>query len=281
MHTKQAFLKYGYLQLPAVFSEQEVLALRERIEQYGSEGRIIQTSEVLKDAILRRVIENAELRSVVQKIFGEEIVYYPSVHVQKNSFTQSSNRYLSGLHIDASEELNSASLALVNQLPTWVNVGVYMQDWYNGGFGGGILIVPKSHLLIKFLSRFPYGNRIANFTIKALRRLPILFTSIVKTNAGDVIIFDNRLIHASFLGPNAKKKISRSKNPYQNSISSLPTEHRKYAFYWFASPRRNWGHVIEHNFLSRVKSPDQVFEKDAFDYQAFKQSKYQVDWEER
>ncbi|MDG4720119.1 MULTISPECIES: phytanoyl-CoA dioxygenase family protein [Thalassospira] len=281
MTYREDFIKNGYVTIKSAFSKSEYQHLRKTILSYDKGKRIIQPNNVISDQHLNKVLNNKQIKDALINIFQEEVLYYPNIHIQMNSFTQSAHHSMSGLHIDASSELTSRRCALTDTLPRWVNIGVYLQDWNNGGYGGGIMILPQTHKLIRFLCRWEWGAKLSNFIVRLLRRAPDFCGKTIPSNSGDVIIFDNRLMHASLLGKKAKAMLLPSHEPHQNKIDAIPEHYRKYAFYWFAGPQRWWEEVIEFNFYARVLSDDQVFSEDAFNYQTFKQAQHTQDWQQQ
>jgi hypothetical protein len=162
--------------------------------------------------------------NMLKQVLGENLCYYPDLHVQHNMFGYP------GWHTDS----NSEGYAKYLQVPDYkfAKCGIYLQD-DTLDWGGGIKLLPKGHkfsvmtgepridLRVRRLLDFCSVNY--SFPIKPLS---------VDTKAGDMLIFDSRLLHASTI---PQKVGDLKKKSGKNHIQGLSKEHEKIVVYWDAS----------------------------------------------
>lgn len=251
-----AFKELGAVLLPQVLAPDEVVTIRQRLLEAES-SRVIQLPDILDFSFFESVFLNHRILDGAKHIFGEELVLFPSFQLQRNSFTNSrAKRSGSGWHVDASAEAELGVDYLFQRSEAWANIGVYLQDATNAGYGGGISIIPGSHKLYQLLSfNRPLARSALSVILKVLRRIDFdRFGWCVPIEPGDAVLFDCRLIHSSIpCLPQLLSEEDFNKNSaYQAFVTSVPRKNEKLVFYSFCSSVDLEREIMSHNFLRRV-----------------------------
>lgn len=250
------FFRRGFVLVDSRLSDGYLSELKDQLCKLHRGSRLLQLPE-LAEAELAKIICNDELLCALSEIFGEDIVYFPSLHSQYNSFTQKkSGKKRRGIHIDAAKELLNSPHYMKDQVPAWVNIGFYFQDFLNDGYGGGISAIIGGHRIIRgMIKRFGVrGGVLADFFLRLIQRAcPEILIQEVKSKKGMFIIFDNRLPHASIVGPKIYELLKGKSGRAQTFIDAIPRENTKVAIYWFAGKKRLTKEIVENNFVSRLE----------------------------
>ena len=227
MSLRNEYKKNGYIILKSIFNSNEIKIIREYIEnkfelQKNPNLRNITSDNIINDKNLFQIFFEKEIVNNLKIIFENDLTYIPDFVIQINSFGQKNNSYKPGWHVDSASEKNATYL--LNDDYDFAKMGIFLQD-NTLDFGGGILLAPKAHkIYFKFLpSRLVlFIKKIQDKIFSKIRGKSIL------SEAGDVIIFDSRIPHASAL-PNLNKNIKQSIEE-KNKIDGLG-DNSKYVFY--------------------------------------------------
>jgi ectoine hydroxylase-related dioxygenase (phytanoyl-CoA dioxygenase family) len=119
----------------------------------------------------------------------DRLVLYPNLTVRANAATD--------WHIDAAF---TGELAGLQPHPDFLQCAVYLQD-NPPGEGGGIDVVPRSHVRLQADGSEYAPAASLNIEVQARR---------VESSAGDLVVWDARLLHRSSLriGPAARDKLA-------------------------------------------------------------------------
>jgi hypothetical protein len=249
------FISDGYVLLKSEVDAEKIEALKWIIIERHRNKRLLQGADLLKVPGVEALLFDGKVVALLKSIYGK-VTYFPSTHSQYNSFTQKKAGSKSrGLHIDGSEELELKCSYMNGIIPPWVNIGFYFQDAHNGGYGGGIAALKGSHKAIRALQKFfpRSSGRIFKWIMKILERLlPDALIPNVDTKKGDIIVFDNRLLHCSIPGEKIATKFTATADRGQSFISDIPIMHSKLAIYWFAGDAKLKKTIVKNNFEARV-----------------------------
>jgi hypothetical protein len=275
--------KYGAQLLGGVLGRDDVRQLRDAIDQANFKTRVVTAPEILGDPLfIEKIFLNEAVIETLDRIFGGKPVLFPSFQLQRNSYTQANlSRVGSGLHIDSVEEVAKRYPYMGTRTPPWVNVGCFLQDHDNDGWGGGIAIIPGTHRLFQYAVKLPVlCRKVSSALVSVARRYyPDSLLRIVPTMPGDVVIFDGRLLHASVAGPKIVGLNKKSSGPYQTYVDVIPPDNRKYVFYWFAGKDHLKEAIFANNFRSRAdKLDDAYYEGGGFNYKKIVQLSYPKDY---
>ena len=168
----------------------------------------------------------------------------PFFHIQRNYHVNTIKNL--GWHRDCGGELiyDYCNNILNKSNYYFAKVGIYLQD--NNDFGGGVDLIPRTHLYIKkenYFLRKLQGLRV-NIINKIFNIFPwfykiigenffmrILKGKIMPTLKGDCVFFDSRLVHrGSLIDKKNLKHIQFSKEDEYHA-SNIPKEKIKYSFY--------------------------------------------------
>lgn len=234
-----SFAKFGFVIIRGLLSPQEVEKLREFIQEkipLHGQKKCMSSYDTYQYSELYLLQFEERAVNMLKQVLGENLCYYPDLHVQHNMFG-----YPWGWHTDA----NSEGYAKYLQDPDYkmAKCGIYLQN-NTVEWGGGIELLPKGHKLsvmtgvpridLKIRRFLDFCSTKFSFPIKPLR---------VDTKAGDMLIFDTRLLHASTL----PQKIDELKRvPGDNQFLGIPREHEKIVVYWDASNSKMKKDFLEH-----------------------------------
>jgi hypothetical protein len=249
----ESFTKYGFVIIRDLLSPQMVEKLRAFIQKkmalLGHKRQMISCQTYLFPELYLLQFEERAV-NMLKKVLGENLCYFPDLTVQHNMFGYP------GWHMDS----NSEGYAKYLQAPDYkfAKCGIYLQD-DTLGWGGGIKVLPKGHKLSTMTGAPRIDLRVRrlldfcsikySFPIKPLR---------VDTKAGDMLIFDSRLLHASTI----PQKIDELKKVLDdNHFLGIPREHEKIVVYWDASNSKMKNDFLK-NATKRAKkeeSGDELF----------------------
>jgi hypothetical protein len=245
MSIKKLFNKNGFIHLKKILNEEQVLNLRKKIiidlpENFQGNLGI---DYILKVPELAALQFNENILKVLNEICNENIYYINDLNLQVNNANNKDRK--NGWHIDANSEVARFVNYLFGDKYNFFKIGIYLQD--NSAFyGGGIDIELKGHKSFRsFRSNklnylFYYFDR---FFIKFFRKKIIL-----PIEAGDCIIFDSRLPHAS-----STHKVNKD---------IIPNQFKKITLYWNVAGNLNDAEFFIENSMIRalkIKGPREIF----------------------
>lgn len=218
------FKKYGFCVVRNVLTKDEVLALRifldDKFNSKEPGTRALLAMEVLENQLLFSIPFKQKIVDSLKKALGHDLCYFTDYQLMRN--------IAGDWHIDGASELYKPYFMKDDY--KFAKCGVFLQS-SNEGWGGSIVIAPKGHkfylnkLLKNGLLKILLKNFINKFQVKYLQR-------VVHVEPGDMIFFDSRLPHKSqWPSSENMRLVSIHSN---GTISGVPPEHTKYAFYWNA-----------------------------------------------
>jgi len=222
----QSFTEFGFVIIKGLLSPREVEKLRLFIQAklafHGHDRKMNSYQTFLYPELYLLQFEERAVK-MLKTVLGENLCYYPDLHVHHNMFGHP------GWHMDSNSEGHAKYLQSSDY--KFAKCGIYLQD-NTLDWGGGIKLLPKGHKLSIMtgvpridlrLRRFlDYCSVNYSFPIKPLN---------VDTKAGDMLIFDSRLLHASTL----PKRMAELKRVNGNQLLGIPQESEKIVVYWDAS----------------------------------------------
>jgi len=232
------FMRNGYVVIPGLLSQEEVRAIRNRLDVEFSElekksgGGWIETLPPTLTISRPYIYETALRENIVatlRMILEPNYTMFPDLEVHRSLFAFGHTKlpskigFKGGWHDDAGSE--GFQDYLVDPAYKFVKCGIYLQD-NTVEFGGGIDIVEGSH-------RFPFrtGNNRLDFKIrKVSQKLGILFKSkTVNLKAGDFLAFHYCMVHRGTIPQQLLRDLPRDE--FDKVVKSLPKEHTKYVIY--------------------------------------------------
>ena len=260
IESKELISKYkkdGFVIIQNVLESNEVKDLRNHLEEKFSikinkDLRQVYSEDVIKDEKFYSVFLRNKLIDSCKIIFGENFNIIPDFMIQINSFGLSRKGYKFGWHVDSASEGNAEYLLKDNY--KFAKMGIFLQD-NTIEYGGGINISPGSHKI--YFKFFP--KNIVFFIKKIQNKINSVFNNyFVKSKAGDVIIFDSRILHASSLPKLNKKNNKLSLNSSViNKIDGLG-EHSKFVLYCNVCSENEGPRFMKHS-LKRSKMTNTAF----------------------
>ena len=179
------FAQRGYVILRGVLDADEVARARELCAQYltGTGSQEMMTSDFLADRFLAGIALRERVVRTAAELLGERLVLYPTCTARKNVYVP--------WHVDATFVGPTAAYVWEPGF-AHAQCGLYLQDNDPIG-GGGIDVVRGSHLM----SFDGYGTSEPQFEIAARTIGESDLRERVDTRAGDVVIWNARLLHTS------------------------------------------------------------------------------------
>lgn len=276
-----ALERYGVRLVPNVLTEDQAHNVRAEIFDNFPDKRVVQLQDLLeKQCLVSGILSNTPLNNALAQAFEGAYVPLPNFHFQLNSFTQAARaKATSGLHIDAAAQLQQGNREIQRVKPHWLNVGLYFQDVRNGGWGGGITVVLRSHKYVRQLSLVPLiGWWLAKFVVKVAKRItPTSLLFDVPTRPGDAVIFDNRLLHASSVGQKSidlLAKIAKGHNEIGQRHLAEAKGCEKLAMYCFFTRLESLTEVMQQNFVTHSERQKHQKIETEFDYRPVIDNQY-------
>jgi len=224
------FCQNGFVRIPEVFSREEIAAFRVAaigaLPSNSPPYRPQFSSTALFREPLRQVFHNPRFTGPLRSLLGDDFVFV-------NEFALHDSNY-AGWHTDTTSPEAKAGHEF-HWSPTYlvVQVAIDLQD--NGKNGGGLDVVPRSHLADDPLAITMRGGKVA---------APYQGAVTIESKAGDVVVFHLRTSHRATV----------SKSPARNDSE------RKLALFMVAgannaSTRRYREWLNEYDQMNRVKRP--------------------------
>lgn len=179
------FARRGYVILRGVLDADEVARARELCTTYltGTGSQEMMTSDFLADRFLAGIALRERVVRTAAELLGDRLVLYPNCTARKNVYVP--------WHVDATFVGPTAAYVWEPGF-AHAQCGLYLQDNDPVG-GGGIDVVRGSHLM----SFDGYGTIEPQFEIAARTIGESDLRERVDTRAGDVVIWNARLLHTS------------------------------------------------------------------------------------
>lgn len=239
----ESFSEFGFVIVKGLLSPQEVerlrLFIREKITLYGNKKRM-NSYEAHQHPELYLLQFKERAVKMLQQVLGEDLCYYPNLSVQHNMFGNP------GWHTDS----NSEGYAKYLQAPDYkfAKCGIFLQD-NTEDWGGGVKVLPKGHKLSILTGEPRIDFRVRRFLdfCSINYSFPIKPMT-VDTNAGDLLIFDSRLLHASTL----PQKNAELNTVDGNQLIGIPSKNEKIVVYWDTSNSKMKGDYLK-NAVKRSK----------------------------
>jgi hypothetical protein len=186
------FCQNGFVRIREVFSRKEIAAMRTAaigILPPNAPPYQPQFSDtVFFHEPFRQILRNARLTEGLRTLLGEDFLFLNEFSLHDSHF--------SGWHTDTTSPEAKAGHEF-HWSPTYLvlNAAIYLQD--NDGSGGGLDVVPKSHLHDDPLAITMRGGQVSNSYESAIT---------IESKAGDVVIFHLRMSHRA----SEVKRVARS-----------------------------------------------------------------------
>ncbi len=205
----------GFTIVRQVIEKEEIHDLRSEVHNIFIDKKLTGSDMPVKiflmSSKLTKIIFNKKIVNILKEIFGEPYVMLGYPQCVRNNF--------GSWHVDSGSE--AMAPYLFSKKYGFAKCGIFLQS-NNSKHGGSIRIRWFSHLLV--YNRLPLPIRY--IFQKLYSWLNFLLNHTVKLNAGDFIVFDSRLEHASEIPDGVK--ISDLEYGYLPQ----PHEHSKYVIYW-------------------------------------------------
>lgn len=179
------FRRTGYAVVPGILDSTEILKLRkicaQRLTDDGAQEMC--SSEFLTVPELARVPVNDLVVTALKELLGSDYRTYPNFIVRKSVYVP--------WHVDDAFT-GPGGEYVWDPAFAHVQAAVYLQD-NRAGAGGGIDVLPGSHLV----SFDAYGRMPPDFVTATSVLESHGLASTVQANAGDLVLWHARLLHAS------------------------------------------------------------------------------------
>tara|TARA_B100001063_G_scaffold247286_1_gene292166 strand:- start:2950 stop:3864 length:915 start_codon:yes stop_codon:yes gene_type:complete len=237
---KDTYQRQGYVRLKNVLSETEINDLRKSVNKHfnSQKSKRMEMIDYFND---NPSIYNLQFKSKIIKacnnIFGENFYINNSIQVQYNMFGIN-DKYL-GWHIDCGHEYSQKNNShLYNRDYKFAKIGIYLQD-NSTDYGGGIDLISKSQNIFSFKSKIL--TKIYLTINLFLLKFSKPHANTIFSKAGDVLIFDSRILHRSTI--NNKTRDDSLLHAGRNKFNT--DENSKIAIYWTVGNQFSNGKYIE------------------------------------
>jgi ectoine hydroxylase-related dioxygenase (phytanoyl-CoA dioxygenase family) len=179
------FAQRGYAILRGVLNADEVARARALCAEYltGTGSQEMMTGDFLADRFLAGIALREQVVRAAAELLGDRLVLYPNCTARKNVYVP--------WHVDATFVGPTAAYVWEPGF-AHAQCGLYLQD-NDPVVGGGIDVVRASHLM----SFDGYGTTEPQFEIPARTLGESDLRERVDTRAGDVVVWNARLMHTS------------------------------------------------------------------------------------
>ena len=225
----------GFVLLRNVISKEDVQTIRDHmfglLDDTTTVGHM-SIDEVLAFPTLWRHQFNERIVSRLKQVLGNQPTYMNDFDVQFQKIDTAGPS--KGWHIDAGYEAGKCAPYLLDPDYSFCKVGLFFQP-NTIEYGGGIDVQPGGHELFRRIGSPASSYAIIHVRQRFGQRLRRGLT--VETRAGDVLIFDSRLPHASTAG--------------RLPLASTPHSQRKLTVYWDVAGRALDGDAFFRNAVER------------------------------
>ncbi len=242
LEAAESFVELGFVVVRSALAPPEVVAVRQSLDGLFKRGqhanqRKCFLEDVLSDPRLYGAIFRPEVVTAVRRALGDDVVFIADFEVHHNAFV------IPGWHRDCASEGRATYLYRADY--KFAKCGIVLQD-YDNGWGGGLFVKPKSHRA--FLGQNPLAWLARDISNRfQVRNNWNTFS--VPVRAGDLIIFDSRLVHQSpEIAPERTQRLLTT----PGGCWMLPEEHTKYVIYWDACHAR-WADFFLRNSERRAR----------------------------
>ena len=215
----EKFQQYGFYKGNVVIKKDEVLELREKLENIFKKKnypRTISLFEINDKDLIRTILDiysSPEIKKFLldlEKTHKENLSFLPKFIIQRNYHVDRLSSPGIGWHRDCGGELQHDYCNKILSKNSYVfgKLGIYLQE--NSLFGGSIDVIPKSHKYIKLNKKIM--RKIQNIKLSILMKIQKYFPNLYKIfsenfymkllkaervnpKPGSFILFDSRLIH--------------------------------------------------------------------------------------
>ena len=259
MNAEKAFFQEnGYILIKKVYDKYDISAYRKRFvsifekelwkkSRYNSPTIINDIYQLFPD--LLNIIINENYINAIKKILGEEVVWLPECAIHHN-------RYINW-HKDTTEQEIKGLQSHKVQHEFLIQSATYFQD--NSSAGGGITVIPKSHLgfkedKFKNLYRKQLHYRVHNKIKKTLKISPFDKADRNKNSfqipneVGDLLLFDVRIDHKSSGG----KCIENQKFAIFNTFGNANNFTKDYLLFMKNRPEPYYEHLRNTKFAKNL-----------------------------
>ena len=287
------FFNYGYCEGPIVINNQEVLELREKLENFFESKNYpikINLFEIEDENLVKKILKIYSISNFLKfilnlsKFHNEDVCILPKFLIYRNYHIDRIYSPGIGWHRDCGGELKYKFCQenLSSKSYVFGKIGIYLQE--NSEYGGSIDVIPNSHKYIKYNNYFlrKLNGFKLYFLIKFQKFLPNfyklisekVFMKILKAKTlypkvGSIVLFDSRIVHRGTpISDKLRSKVNFDSLNY--SAQKLPLEKVKFSLYVdIGSPIG-----FESYLYDRSKRKDQQKELDILNYQLKKLDKF-------
>ena len=252
----KSFQENGYVVIPGVYSMESIFQARKIFDDAFKrelwKHSCYDSPEIINDIYrhfpaLASLIFNSEYFQAIRYLIGENMVWLPECAVHRN-------RYVPWHKDTTAQEINGVKSHYDNE-GAMLQVAVYFQD-NSTSTGGGVTVIPGSHFQ---KDRFIEMYRTGILTKLGRKFQKLLGLSVfhrierrkqyvdIRSNAGDLVIFDLRIDHRSTL---PKTKVETDKYAVFNTFGNPTTALSDY--FEFMKFRKE----PYYKFLQQFKVPD-------------------------
>lgn len=270
---RRQLLKLGYVHVPGVLSTQEVDYYRSYINDVLQKFTLpgmssLRQSQNMRMKELAGLMLLPKIVRVLKELLGDPYVTIPDLKVDKNLFAGCRN-----WHTDSASEYDRSKKRL-GAIPshlkksdyTFLKCAIYLQG-NSKEWGGGIEIIPRSHLFSLWGDPFSVPNYILRkiYTKMRMRIAPYR----VPIKGGDFLAFDSRLLHCG-----TTPQAIRTPEIKSEHMMNMPEEHAKYTVYWDACNRQS----LREFWLNSIRRSRQENDPDSYLFFDYTKLKYPDDY---
>jgi hypothetical protein len=265
--------RLGYVIIRGLFDSNGVDNLRRKIVEIfrnNPDQRILFSREIIeKIPEVFDVQRDERLIAVLKQILGQNFQYINDFQAQKN---MSRVKRATGWHDDVNSQylLRYVNKNINYPIYRVLKVGIYLQ----GGkslYGSSVDVIPRSHRMPRKARMIL--TRLLNHPLSAGAMSTLFSKALDKTiSAGDAIVFDANLLHASSI---ATREGLKDLNSYRNHAFYSTPENSKLTIYFEAGDRDSCRQYLISNLVRALSEEvGDVDEKYFSDYLSILSSKY-------
>ncbi|WP_445365449.1 phytanoyl-CoA dioxygenase family protein [Microbulbifer sp. ANSA001] len=183
LRSRECFNETGFLLLRGIITQEKIKKLRSRLEIIfdGSSRLSASIFDFVAEDNFLSLVSNEKINRVLKQLLGKSLRIYPNLTARKATF--------SPWHVD---DAFSGNKVVNNESNSqFIQVSMFLQDNHYK-YGGGIDVIPKSHLE----ETWQIQEQSLSESLEIFRRVRNKSVNIDSV-AGDVVIWDGRLLHRS------------------------------------------------------------------------------------